>query len=914
MVNKQYFFFLFFWFFMGVKAQELLPFVENFTKNDYNGDNQVWNVTQGQDHAMYFANNHNFLRYNGVKWERYTLPNKTIIRSVFSDGDRIYSGSYNEFGYWKRENGKMQYTSLSKGKNFFTGKSNNEEVWKIVKFQNKIYFQSFNEIYIYDGKSIQKIRIPFQISYCFVVKNELLLASVTKGVYRFNNGIFSKISYWNQLENTIIHSIDFNGKKAYVFTKKNGVFVEENGKLVEWTHPLNSVFKSELIITAKFLSENKVAIGTAFKGLYVVDLKTNVVKNINRNNSLKNNSILSIQFDSENDLWLGMDNGIAHVEINSPFSVFSDNSGVLGSVYAIAPYNKGYLLGSNHGLFKYENNQLSFVPNSQGQVWTITQVNNQYLIGHNDGTFLYEGGNFRKINAINGGWQMLKSSFSNHYFMAHYAGIVVYENSDFSKFKVVNGLTKPIKTIVQTKSNELWAVDNYKSLYRIVFNPNFEVKKIENVTKSNGISNDYEVKLIRFKDEILFYINDTWYHYNSIANKLEANDLFNAQFKNIDQIIPIDEDRFMILREGLLSIISQKESNFVAELIPEKYYRGKIVNQDTKVIEWRNTLIVNLDDGFFVYEPNYRKIKNQKIQIDAFNNGNLLDENKKVDHNQPVEINVISPFYGYNKYSLYYSLNNQEPMTPITNGNLVLTNLDSGNQEFNVFYNDGKEFQQIASYAFEVSKPWYFSIWMILLYIIIISGTFFLYYRWNTVRYSEKIKLKEEELKHQKEILQLELNAENKLKIQEYEKHILEIQVQTKASEVAGKSLSIAKQTEMIEAIQNLLDKENDIATLKNNIRKTIKLNSINKKEWETFENNLFKSHEDFVNRLAIKYPSLTSKDKKLCIYLKMNLTSKEIAPLMNISYRGVELHRYRLRKKMQIEQDNNLSSFMNNL
>ncbi len=80
-------------------AQEMLPFVENFTKSIYNGDNQVWDVTQGNDNAMYFANNHFFLRYNGVKWEKYTLPNQTVIRAVFSYKDKIYCGSYNEFGF-----------------------------------------------------------------------------------------------------------------------------------------------------------------------------------------------------------------------------------------------------------------------------------------------------------------------------------------------------------------------------------------------------------------------------------------------------------------------------------------------------------------------------------------------------------------------------------------------------------------------------------------------------------------------------------------------------------------------------------------------------------------------------------------------------------------------------------------------
>jgi len=104
--------------------QELLPFVENYNKSNYQGDNQIWNVVQGNDKAMYFANNHYLLRYDGVKWEKYTLPNKTIIRSIMVDGDKIYSGSYKEFGYWVRKGGKMIYTSISTKKNVFDEKEN----------------------------------------------------------------------------------------------------------------------------------------------------------------------------------------------------------------------------------------------------------------------------------------------------------------------------------------------------------------------------------------------------------------------------------------------------------------------------------------------------------------------------------------------------------------------------------------------------------------------------------------------------------------------------------------------------------------------------------------------------------------------------------------------------------------------
>ena len=894
-------------------AQDLLPFVENITKADYNGDNQVWSVAQGTDNALYFANNHFFLRYNGVKWEKYSLPNKTIIRSVFADGDRIYTGSYNELGYWKRDSGVMHYVSLSK-KNLFLGESVNEEVWKIFRFKDKIYFQSFNKIFVYDGTNIEKLDLPSQISYCFPVGDKLYVASVSDGVYSLINKRFIKESKWDVLNNTIIHSIEYNNNKTYIFTRKNGVFVAEGETIKPWNSPLNDQLKSELINTARFIDSNRLAIGTAFRGIYLLDVKNNSFVNMNRNNTLKNNSVLSIGFDKEHDLWLGMDNGIVHIEINSPYKSFVDNTGILGTLYSIAPTQKGYLLGTNHGVFKYENKALNFVNGSQGQVWQIDKVNDHYIIGHNDGTFLYTSNSLKKLNEINGGWKILKSKFNGCYFQANYSGIVIYSDETFTKFKRIDKLSKPIRYIAQTNKNELWAADNYKSLYKIELDDNLNTKRVINVTKDNGIKNDFNVKLIDFKNELFFYINNTWYTNNAITNKLEISEQFNSVFKDIAGITAIDETSFLIIKEGLFYLITYENNEFTWQLIPKKYYEGKSINDDTKVLKQGNQLIINLDDGFFVYELKSKKKVLQNVIIEGFYDSKIITAATSINYNQSVELNVISPYFGYNKANLFYTLNNDENYVPIENGKIVLNNLDNGDKKISVYYRAGKHNSKLADYQFNVSKPWYFSFWMVVLYLLISCGGLFLYYRWNKIRYIEKIKLKEEELKHQKAIYQLELDAENKLKIQEYEKHILEIQVQTKASEVAGKSLSIAKQTEMIESIQKLLEKESDISNLKNNIKKTIKLNSINKKEWETFENNLFKSHEDFIKRITTKYSKLSSKDIKLCIYLKMSLSSKEIAPLMNISYRGVELHRYRLRKKLDLNQEVSLSNFINNI
>ncbi|MBS7788162.1 histidine kinase [Flavobacterium sp. CYK-55] len=898
-----------------VNAQELLPFVENFSKSNYYGDNQVWSMTQADDHALYFANNHYLLRYNGVRWEKYVLPNKTILRSVFAHRDKVYTGSYNEFGYWQRKAGKMQYSSLTKDKKLFTGLSINEEIWKIFEFKNKIVFQSFNELYFYQNNKIQKVRAPMQLSYCFVVRDTLFAATIRDGVYTYDNGKFEKKKNWSGLENSVIHSIDVQGGQAFVFTQKNGVFVEQNQRLVPWQNPLNATLKHELIITAKFTDPNRLVIGTAFKGVYIVDMRDGSYLNLNRSNSLKNNSVLSITFDLERDIWLGMDNGISHIEINSPYSIFSDNSGVLGSVYSLAPISGGYLLGSNHGAFKYQNKKVELLPSSQGQVWEVSKADQGYVIGHNDGTFVYQNGTLVKKNHVSGGWKFLKSDYDNKFYQANYSGIVVYDAPlNLAQYKIVRGLTKPIKNLAQNKPGELWAVDNYRSLYRITFSPDFTSEKVENITQANGMDNDYGVKMINFKNEILFYINNVWYHYNSIANQLEKNKIFNENFSGIDEVIPIDQASFIVLKDKLLYKIHQAADRYIWELIPEKYYEGKIINQDSKVFKYDNLLLMNLDDGFISFKTNNAHRPSQKVQIEAFYNGNALSGEVSLKHNQTLEVDVISPYFGYNRLGLFYTLNDAKHYWPVKNGAISLSNLGSGYQLLKVYYNDGEKFVELKQFEFRVDRPWYFSILMILVYILMVSTVFYLYYRWNKIRYIEKLKLKEEELKHQQQILELELIAESNLKMQEYEKNILEMQVQSKASELAGKSLSIAKQSEMIDRIEYVLDSETDINQLKSKIKKAIRVNALNQNEWQSFEKNLLQSHKDFAQKLTQLYPSLTSKDIKLCIYLKMNLSSKEIAPLMNISYRGVELHRYRLRKKLNLSVDENLSRFMINL
>ena len=101
-----------------------------------------------------------------------------------------------------------------------------------------------------------------------------------------------------------------------------------------------------------------------------------------------------------------------------------------------------------------------------------------------------------------------------------------------------------------------------------------------------------------------------------------------------------------------------------------------------------------------------------------------------------------------------------------------------------------------------------------------------------------------------------------------------------------------------------------DTAQIKN-VVKTIDKNLSNNKDWEFFEEAFNNADKDFLHKIKDQHPNLTPSDLKLCAYLRLNLSSKEIAPLLNISIRSVEIKRYRLRKKMDLEHEDGLVDYI---
>jgi DNA-binding CsgD family transcriptional regulator len=112
--------------------------------------------------------------------------------------------------------------------------------------------------------------------------------------------------------------------------------------------------------------------------------------------------------------------------------------------------------------------------------------------------------------------------------------------------------------------------------------------------------------------------------------------------------------------------------------------------------------------------------------------------------------------------------------------------------------------------------------------------------------------------------------------------------------------------TQMMKRIEN----EQAISEIKKMIKSLSEEEHMDE-EWENFTKHFDKVNSDFVVRIKQVHPNLTGNELKLCTYLRMNLSTKEIAQLMNISVRGVEISRYRLRKKLGIGSEVNLFDYL---
>jgi hypothetical protein len=378
-------------------AQEVsfVPPVFNYTTHNYRAGNQNWAVAQGRDRVIYVGNEHGLLSFDGVNWQLNPLPNHLSVKSLFIDHtspeERIYVGSFEEFGYFQK-NGKNElcYHSLKPLIREFT--LYNDEVWTIHKLGSKLFFQTFSSYFVYDeSDNTLKTEKPFPAPlYFFKAGEELYAQFIDDHFYSYDGKQFQLLLTRERLNNDHVVSVLLFNNILLLTTERSGIFSLDpaTGELIRLATEVDRELQSETVNRVTRLSDSVMVIGTLKHGLYALRTDGTLLWQLNRNNGLYNNTILGLFTDDDSNLWAALDNGISHIRTHSPLSFFEPKNIHIGMVEDILIRQEELYLATNQGIYTYDNQRqgMSQLPDFNIQSWFIREFDNQIITGNNSGT------------------------------------------------------------------------------------------------------------------------------------------------------------------------------------------------------------------------------------------------------------------------------------------------------------------------------------------------------------------------------------------------------------------------------------------------------------------------------------------------------------------------------------------------
>lgn len=943
-----------------------LPQITNYTGAQFNAGTQTWGMDQDKKGIIYYANNDGLLTFNGKYWKVYPLPNKTIARSVAIDTvtGKIYVGGQDELGYFfPDKTGNLKYHSLKK----FLPENNKQfaDIWNIIFFNNAIFFRLTDRIFEFKDSAFRIYNAPGEWQILTKASDQLFAVDKIKGLLTFKNDSWQSVCPTTNLLVTGI--LDYNKDTSLIATQKNGLYLLHGSSLTPFKTDADVAFTKDRIYCTQKVNTDWFALGTTTAGCYIVDKKGKIIQRLTKTEGIQNNNVLSIFLDHDQNLWLGLDNGIDFIAYNSAIKHIYPEKDNQPSVYTIRIFDKSLYIGTSGGLYSvplnFSGKDLSFskgdftqVANTTGQVWNLAEVNNKLLLAHHEGAFLVENNVAKPLGTGQGCWLFMPiSPFtpSQDILMGNYTGLELlrYNNNKFEFGGKIGEFFESFRFLA-IDNNTIWTSHPYRGVFKITLSAD-KKKVVSSVlfTQKEGLPSTLNNYVYRVKNRIVIATEKGVYEYDPTSNKFVLSELFYPIFKHAD-VRYLNEDNSGNIwfvadkRIGVVDFQKKTDSTaFSTVYFPE--LTGNIVYGFIHIYPYdQDNVFIGGNKG--VYHINYTKYRETQStskpnallgQVKAvdkkdsiiyggyFTKGGVVVPSQ--DENQIISLpNHWNSFHFEYSSTLYAQQDNVEFSYQLmgfdktwsawsTKTEKDYTNLPYGTYTFEVKArnNLGNESAPV-SYTFKVMPAWYQTIWAYLVYFIIAAAIIVF-----LVKRQEK-KFTEQEIQYQEE--QKKLRYLHQLELERNEKEIMKLQNDNLETEVHFKNKELATVTMHLVERGKLLSKikEEMIKLLKhiNNTSISSEFKSIMRlltdaeksdDDWEHFAIHFDQVHSNFLSILKTKFPSLSPTDLKLCAYLRINLSSKEIAQLMNISIKSVEISRYRLRKKLPIETETNLYDFL---
>lgn len=905
----------------------------------------------------YIATDEGLVQYDGLYPELFQFNNRRPVRSVSVDKDenRIYAGGISEFGYFiPSASASLEYVCLSDsvGEDRFIG-----NIWGIYPQKGNLILQGDHSILSYDLNTGQHSLINSD--------NKLDVSSMINGALWLGTDDGLKIMLGEGLVNAP-NAGELIGKrirgilpyeKGILIVTSDGIWTYANQHLRRETRYDDAVRDLGEIFSAD-LRGHTLALGSVGHGLGIVDLQSGDYEIYDEGNGLTSNTVITVKYDESGDLVAGMQFGMAKLLLQEPIENLDVTSKPIGSGFVMAHKGDKIYLGTNRGLYEVDYNpevekigkKIERVSDLTGQVWGLNLIDGTLFCSLDHGLFtIGNSGNPERIGALTGVWDVKKMLGSqDKVYVGSYSGLhtLKLNKGQWEYESYIDGYPQSMYNFVQESGNVIWNDNAEEGIDRIVIDPtNHKVVEINNYkVTEDGFPLTADVYINRIDNSVYFSTKNGIYIYEpksgEIIKEKEISGLLGNP-KSVTRLKKANGSIFALSGNELLEadpagILGMKRIS-LSPSVSVPIHEGDVffpIGNDYLGYPIRNGFLLfdysDKGDPLWKEEDPVVNINSLRVTTNGDsiayrgNFGNIKNEPQLTYEENSLRIDFGS-LEDLDKGVLYSTrLNNEDWSMPVRAISKELTDLKEGKYKFEVkaITPEGKESYDYV--IFKISPPWWRSNWMWCIYAIFFIFLVIAIIRFEQLRINRRqqrlLHEKNQEIEAQKEMYLKETEAKDR-HIEELEREQLQREVKHKAQEVANVMMTLTHKNDTLQLVkrelQNVLrviprsntEARSIIANLQDKVVVDIKSDEVLKRVEEEFDI----VHDNFMKRLREKYPDLSNNDILLCAYLKMNLTTKEIAPLMNISQRGVETMRYRLRKKLGLERDDSLSMFINN-
>ena len=891
-----------------------MPKIRNFSPDDYHAAPQNWQISQDAQGLLFVANSAGLLEFDGVAWKKIDIPN-IVARSVGVGPDgKVYVGAVGDFGYLDHNTDGPQFTSLlhlipTQYRDFV-------DVWRTSATPEGIYFKTNKYIFLWDGKQIFTWRAPMFFAFSFVVNNDFYVKEDSLGLVYFRNKKMLSLPISSFFKDKDIRSIlPLSEQTILISTLEHGMYryTYATEKLEPFATEADNFLRQNLLFSSSLVNDSTFAFGTFRGGLVVMNRKGKVLNIIDEESGLRENSVRALFLDREKSLWLGLNDGISRVEVNSPLTFFDKKMKIKGSVYYVNRHQNTLFVGTSVGLnYLTPDGQIKSLENFADQVWSLYSVGNQQLLGTNEDTHILQNLSLTLVNRSGGSFTFLQSrKDTNRVFVGLRDGLQsLYRTGKGWRVEATYAEIKgQVKCLLEDQRGGLWLVSQSLGLVRIDFNNSYK-------PSYTFLSVGYNVplgsaSLVSLNDEVHVFSDFKFLKYNADNGKLE-----NSNITITDQ--PPGKELFTLIQDTQGKMLGWSNSRI-----------GYLVKINNTSYRWSENLFEGIRDKAinFVYQDGdsliwvgssngiYR-LETHIPRADALDYETRVRMVSVIDHDSvvfhgwrdgrtpkfPFEMNKLrfhfaAPFFEHASETRYQTyLEGSEHQWSLWNTNTTkdYTNLWEGQYTFhvramNIYGQQGKE----ATFTFSITPPWYRTMEAYIVYGLCILGVLYgsakIYFgrlRASNKRLEMLVERRTHQIKAQKE--EIETQRDYIL-----EKNAL---LETQNEQIEKQNENIESKNHDLLAAQQIIEKQNaDLLQMNHQLEKIVEERT---KELTTSNAELLAANREldtFFYRAAhdLKGPIATLlglcqlslmevKDREAIEYLsKMKLTAERMSTLL---------------------------------